>query len=63
MTLARARFAVLAPELPGFRALRVRPTDAREVADAFAYLAGRPDLAPGGRVGIVAFSYASAYAL
>lgn len=58
MTLARARFAVLAPELPGFRALRVRPTDAREVADAFAYLAGRPDLAPGGRTGIVAFSYA-----
>lgn len=58
MTLARARFAVLAPELPGFRDLRVRPTDAREVADAFAYLVSRPDLAPGGRAGIGAFSYA-----
>lgn len=58
MTLARARFAVLAPELSGFRELRVRPTDARAVADAFAWLASRPDLAPGGRAGIVAFSYA-----
>ena len=57
MTLARARFAVLAPELPGVRELRVRPTDSRAVADAFAYLASRPDLAPGGRAGIVAFSY------
>jgi len=58
MTLARARFAVLAPELSGVRELRVRPSDAREVADAFAYLASRPDLAPGGRAGIGAFSYA-----
>ena len=58
ITLARARFAVLAPELSGVRELRVRPSDAREVADAFAWLASRPDLAPGGRAGIVAFSYA-----
>jgi hypothetical protein len=57
MTLARARFAVLAPELPGFRELRVQPTDARAVADAFAYLASRPDLAPEGRAGVGAFSY------
>lgn len=57
MTLARARFAVLAPELPGFRKLRVQPTDARAVADAFAYLANRPDLAPGGKAGVGAFSY------
>jgi pimeloyl-ACP methyl ester carboxylesterase len=59
VTLARARFAVLAPELPGVRELRMRPSDAREVADAFAYLAGRPDLAPEGRAGIGAFSYAA----
>lgn len=58
MTLARARFAVLAPQLSGVRELRVRPSDGREVADAFAYLASRPDLAPGGRAGIGAFSYA-----
>ncbi len=57
-TLARARFAVLTPELPGFRELRIRPGDAREVADAYTYLASRPDLAPGGRAGMVAFSYA-----
>jgi hypothetical protein len=57
-TLARAGFAVLAPDLAGFRQLRVRPTDVREIADAFSYLAGRPDLAPNGRAGIFAFSYA-----
>lgn len=56
-TLARARFAVLAPELPGFRQLRIHPADARIVADAFAYLAGRADLAPAGRAGLAAFSY------
>lgn len=56
-TLARAGFAVLAPELAGFRQLRVRPADAREIADAFAYLVGRPELAPGGRAGMFAFSY------
>lgn len=57
-TLARARFAVLVPELSGFRRLRIGPSDAREVADAFAYLASRTDLAPGTRAGIGAFSYA-----
>ena len=56
-TLARAGFAVLAPDLRGFRSMRIRPTDAREIADAFAYLAGRPELAPGGRAGMFAFSY------
>lgn len=62
-TLARAGFAVLVPEIAGFRKLRVRPSDAREVADAFAYLAGRPELAPGGRAGLFAFSYAVGPAL
>jgi pimeloyl-ACP methyl ester carboxylesterase len=56
-TLARARFAVLAPDLPGYRQLRIHPSDARIVADAFAYLAGQPELAPAGRVGLAAFSY------
>ncbi len=56
-TLARARFAVFVPALAGFRELRIRPADVREVADAFAYLAGRPDLAPAGRAGIGGFSY------
>ncbi|HEY9899789.1 MAG TPA: hypothetical protein V6D00_11455 [Pantanalinema sp.] len=62
-TLARARFAVLVPEIASLRALRLRARDAREVADAFAYLGSRPDLAPGGRAGIGAFSYAVGPAL
>lgn len=57
-TLARARFAVLVPGLSGIRQLRIGPADAREVADAFVYLASRTNLALGNRVGIGAFSYA-----
>ena len=57
-TLARAGFAVLVPEIAGFRELRVHPDDAVTVADAFRYLAGRADLAPEGRAGMGAFSYA-----
>jgi hypothetical protein len=56
-TLARARFAVLVPEIEGFRQLRIQPSDARVVADAFVWLAGRDDLAPAGRAGMAAFSY------
>ncbi|HCV12175.1 MAG TPA: alpha/beta hydrolase [Candidatus Accumulibacter sp.] len=62
-TLARAGFAVLAPEMPGFRQMRVRPSDAREIADAFGYLADRPELATDGRAGMFAFSYAVGPAL
>lgn len=56
-TLARARFAVMVPDLSGYRQLRIHPSDARIVADAFAYLAGRAEFAPEGRVGLAAFSY------
>lgn len=49
---------MLASDLAGFRQLRLRPTNAREIADAFKYLEGRPDLAPDGRAGLFAFSYA-----
>ena len=62
-TLARTGFAVLTPDLAGFRELSIRPSDAREIADAFAYLLGRPDLARDGRAGIIAFSYAVGPAL
>jgi fermentation-respiration switch protein FrsA (DUF1100 family) len=62
-TLARAGFAVLAPDLAGFRELRIRPADVREVADAFAWLADRPELAPAGRAGMAAFSYSVGPAL
>ena len=56
-TLARVGFAVLVPDMPGFARLRIHPDDTDLVADAFRYLAGRPDLAPGGRAGLGAFSY------
>ncbi|MDP2787566.1 MAG: alpha/beta hydrolase [Pseudomonadota bacterium] len=62
-TLARAGFAVLAPEMPGFRQLRVRPSDAQEIAAAFRYLVSRPELSPNGRAGMFAFSYAVGPAL
>jgi hypothetical protein len=62
-TLARAGFAVLAPEIKGYRQLRIRPSDAREIADAFAYLIRRPELAPEGRAGMFAFSYSVGPAL
>jgi hypothetical protein len=57
-TLARARFAVLTPDLSGYRDLKVRPAHVREVADAFRYLVSRDALAPQGRAGIGAISYA-----
>jgi hypothetical protein len=57
-TLARARFAVLTPELSGYQQLKMRPAHVRELADAFLYLADREDLGHGGRVGFGAFSYA-----
>lgn len=58
ITLSRARFAVLVPDMQGVRNLRVRPEDAQEVADAFRYLVSQPRLAPGGRAGMSAVSYA-----
>ncbi len=57
-TLARVRFAVLVPDMPGPRAFKVRASDVREIADAFSYLVSRADLVPKGRAGIGAFSYA-----
>ena len=57
-TLARAGFALLVPDMAGFRELRIDSSDVREVADAFAYLVSRPELAPAGRAGMAAFSYA-----
>ena len=62
-TLARAGFAVLAPDIAGYREMRIRPSDAQEIADAFTYLVGRPELAPGGRAGMFAFSYSVGPAL
>jgi acetyl esterase/lipase len=62
-SLSRAGFAVLVPELPGLRRLRVSSSDTEEVADAFAWLSAQPDLVPSGRMGLAAFSYASGPAI
>ena len=59
-TLARLRFAVLVPDMPGVRSFRMRASDVREVADAFAWLVAQPALAPQGRAGIAGFSYGAA---
>jgi hypothetical protein len=58
LTLARAGFNVLAPEIPNFRQLRIQPGDAEIIADAFRHAVSHPDMAPSGRAGIGAFSYA-----
>ena len=62
-SLARAGFAVLVPDLEGFRSLRVGSRDIRETADAFAWLVSQGNLAPQGRAGIFSFSYASGPAI
>lgn len=62
-SLARARFAVLVPDMANFRSLRVSGSDVGETARAFAWLAARDNLAPGGRAGMIAFSYAAGPAL
>ncbi len=58
-TLARARFAVLVPDLQSLRELRVNPGNVGELADAFSWLVSDPVLSPEGRAGMVAFSYAA----
>jgi len=62
-TLARARFSVLVPDIASLRQLKVNPGNVREFADALVWLASQPDLAPGGRAGMVAFSYAAGPAI
>src|SRR5919106_3269776 len=54
--LARGRFAVLVPDITALRGLVRLPESARDVADAITYLLSQPDLAPGGRAGVVSTS-------
>jgi pimeloyl-ACP methyl ester carboxylesterase len=56
-TLARARFAVLVPEIANLRAMKVGPGDALQIADAVAHLVTGPHGAPAACVGIFALSY------
>ena len=61
--LAASGAAVLAPDVPEWRALRVRSSTARETLSAAArWLAGRPEVLPGG-TGVVGFSFGATHAL
>lgn len=57
-SLARARFAVLVPDMPNVRRFQLGARDIRDIADAVAWLASRDDLARRKGVGIAAVSYA-----
>ena len=58
-TLARARFTVLVPEIENLRAMKVRPDDARAIADAVRHLVARAEPPGEPSVGLVAISYAA----
>ena len=62
-TLARARFAVLVPDIENLRALKVSRADAGNIADAVQYLARRGGTGEDPSVGLVAISYAVGPAL
>ena len=56
--MARARFAVLVPDVPSLRALQVSAADARVLADAVTHLDGLAPASDGRPVGVVAVSFA-----
>lgn len=62
-SLARARFAVLVPALPGMRALRVDADDAIAIADTVRFAVRESGSGEGDSVALVAFSYAAGPAL
>lgn len=62
-TLARVRFLVLVPDVPGFREYKVRSTAVQTVEDAFILLRDREELTPQQHIGIGAISYAVGPAL
>lgn len=63
MSLARAKFLVLVPDLAGSRTIAVRPEDARTIADAAIYLSGQDLLGEGQETGVAAISYAVGLAI
>jgi hypothetical protein len=63
LSLSRARFLVLVPDLEGSRRLRIRMEDVQAIADAATFLAGEDRLAPHHGVGVAAISYAVALAI
>ncbi len=63
MTFARAGFAVLVPEIPNLRELKVRPADTDRIAAAALHMAGRAEESDLASVGLAAISYAVGPAL
>ncbi|HEX6094036.1 MAG TPA: hypothetical protein VFZ07_11825 [Dongiaceae bacterium] len=63
LSLSRARFLVLVPDLTGPREMRVRLEDSRGIADAAVHLARMPQLQGQQGVGVVAISYAAGLAI
>jgi pimeloyl-ACP methyl ester carboxylesterase len=63
LSLSRARFLVLVPDLRGPREMRVRLEDSRGIADAAIHLAQMPVLKGQGGVGVAAISYAAGLAV
>lgn len=61
--LARARFAVLVPDLANLRALTVEAADRRRIADAARHLSRIAPASDGRPLGLVAISYAAGPAL
>lgn len=58
-TLARGRFEVAAPDIPGLRELRVRAADSEHIRDALILLSNRRAEAGDATVGVVAISFAT----
>lgn len=58
-TLARARFEVMAPDIPGMRELRVRAADSDHIRDALILLSDRRAEQGDATVGVVAISFAT----
>jgi hypothetical protein len=61
--LAGSGAAVLTVPLPDLRAYRIAPNATDQMEDAIGWAAGRADLAPEGRVGVIGVSFAGGLAL
>ncbi|MBI2902394.1 MAG: alpha/beta hydrolase [Candidatus Methylomirabilis oxyfera] len=55
--LARSGFVVLVPDFSGFKSLRLRVSDIREMSDAVIYLHSLHERVLPGRIGMIGFSY------
>ena len=63
ITLARSHFAVMVPNIPSLRSLKLTPETINEIEHCFSYLLTQSKLTPEGRTGMVAISVAVGPAL